>query len=43
MLLLDEPLSALDLKPRGAMREERNHQARTGITFIFVTRDREEA
>lgn len=44
VLLLDEPLSALDLKLRQAMREElRNLQRKTGITFIFVTHDQEEA
>lgn len=44
VLLLDEPLSALDLKLRQAMREElKRIQAKTGITFIFVTHDQEEA
>ena len=44
VLLLDEPLSALDLKLRQAMRLElKALQARTGITFIFVTHDQEEA
>ena len=44
VLLLDEPLSALDLKLRQAMREElRTLQQQTGITFIFVTHDQEEA
>lgn len=44
VLLLDEPLSALDLKLRQAMREElKSIQARTGITFVFVTHDQEEA
>ena len=44
VLLLDEPLSALDLKLRQAMREElKAIQAKTGITFIFVTHDQEEA
>jgi spermidine/putrescine transport system ATP-binding protein len=44
MLLLDEPLSALDLKLRQAMRTElRNLQKQTGITFVFVTHDQEEA
>ncbi|WP_415183830.1 ABC transporter ATP-binding protein [Phaeovulum sp.] len=44
VLLLDEPLSALDLKLRQAMREElRNLQRDTGITFVFVTHDQEEA
>lgn len=44
VLLLDEPLSALDLKLRQAMREElKQLQQSTGITFIFVTHDQEEA
>lgn len=44
VLLLDEPLSALDLKLRQSMRIElKNIQRRTGITFIFVTHDQEEA
>ncbi|RNF36383.1 ABC transporter ATP-binding protein [Paracoccus methylarcula] len=44
VLLLDEPLSALDLKLRQAMRNElRNLQRDTGITFVFVTHDQEEA
>lgn len=44
LLLLDEPLSALDLKLRQAMREElRALQHETGLTFIFVTHDQEEA
>ena len=44
VLLLDEPLSALDLKLRQAMRGElKTLQRRTGITFIFVTHDQEEA
>ncbi|MCA0938506.1 ABC transporter ATP-binding protein [Salipiger pacificus] len=44
VLLLDEPLSALDLKLRQAMRNElRALQRQTGITFIFVTHDQEEA
>ena len=44
VLLLDEPLSALDLKLRQAMRDElRALQRATGITFIFVTHDQEEA
>ncbi|WP_108260646.1 ABC transporter ATP-binding protein [Mangrovicoccus ximenensis] len=44
VLLLDEPLSALDLKLRQAMRDElRSLQKKTGITFIFVTHDQEEA
>ncbi len=44
VLLLDEPLSALDLKLRQAMRVElKTLQETTGITFIFVTHDQEEA
>ncbi|MBD9525271.1 ABC transporter ATP-binding protein [Paracoccus sp. PAR01] len=44
VLLLDEPLSALDLKLRQAMRDElRMLQRDTGITFVFVTHDQEEA
>ncbi|MBO4401622.1 MAG: ABC transporter ATP-binding protein [Selenomonadaceae bacterium] len=44
VLLLDEPLSALDLKLRRAMRNELVRINReTGITFIFVTHDQEEA
>ena len=44
VLLLDEPLSALDLKLRQAMREElRALQRQTGLTFVFVTHDQEEA
>jgi spermidine/putrescine transport system ATP-binding protein len=44
VLLLDEPLSALDLKLRQAMRMElKTLQQDTGITFIFVTHDQEEA
>ena len=44
VLLLDEPLSALDLKLRQAMRMElKQIQQDTGITFIFVTHDQEEA
>ena len=44
VLLLDEPLSALDLKLRQAMRHElsRLHQE-LGMTFIFVTHDQQEA
>ena len=44
VLLLDEPLSALDLKLRHAMRVElKQLQMETGITFVFVTHDQEEA
>ncbi|MFT4729744.1 MAG: spermidine/putrescine transport system ATP-binding protein [Granulosicoccus sp.] len=44
VLLLDEPLSALDLKLRQAMRIElKQIQEEAGITFIFVTHDQEEA
>ena len=44
VLLLDEPLSALDAKLRKDMQVElRNIQQATGITFIFVTHDQEEA
>ncbi len=44
VLLLDEPLSALDLKLRQGMRAElKALQKRTGITFVFVTHDQEEA
>ena len=44
VLLLDEPLSALDLKLRQAMRFElKTLQRETGITFVFVTHDQEEA
>lgn len=44
VLLLDEPLSALDLKLRQRMRVElKQLQEETGITFIFVTHDQEEA
>ncbi|UFP95570.1 ABC transporter ATP-binding protein [Gloeobacter morelensis] len=44
VLLLDEPLSALDLKLRQQLRLElKALQRQTGITFIFVTHDQEEA
>jgi len=43
-LLLDEPLSALDLKLRQAMQLElKRIQREIGITFVFVTHDQEEA
>lgn len=44
VLLLDEPLGALDMKLRKAMQVElKNLQHRVGITFIYVTHDQEEA
>lgn len=44
VLLLDEPLGALDLKLRKDMQTElKNIQQQTGITFVFVTHDQEEA
>lgn len=44
VLLLDEPLGALDLKLRKDMQQElKKIQKKTGITFIFVTHDQEEA
>jgi len=44
LLLLDEPLSALDEKIRYHLRQElRELQKRVGITFIFVTHDQQEA
>jgi spermidine/putrescine transport system ATP-binding protein len=44
VLLLDEPLSALDLKLRKEMQTElKRLQTETGITFVFVTHDQEEA
>jgi spermidine/putrescine transport system ATP-binding protein len=44
VLLLDEPLSALDLKLRQHMRNElRDIQKRVGITFIYITHDQGEA
>ena len=44
VLLLDEPLGALDLKLRKDMQNElKNIQRQTGITFIYVTHDQEEA
>lgn len=44
VLLLDEPLGALDLKLRKEMQVElKNIHKRTGITFVYVTHDQEEA
>jgi spermidine/putrescine transport system ATP-binding protein len=44
VLLLDEPLGALDLKLRQTMQVElKDLQARVGITFVYVTHDQEEA
>ncbi len=44
VLLLDEPLGALDLKLRKDMQVELKHMQRaTGITFVYVTHDQEEA
>lgn len=44
VLLLDEPLSALDLKLRQQMQDElKRIQKQVGTTFIFVTHDQEEA
>ncbi len=44
VLLLDEPLAALDLKLRKDMQNElKNIQKQSGITFIYVTHDQEEA
>ncbi len=44
ILLLDEPLAALDLKLRQSMRYElKEMQKNLGITFIFITHDQEEA
>ncbi len=44
VLLLDEPLGALDLKLRKDMQFElKNIQQRMGITFVYVTHDQEEA
>ncbi len=44
VLLLDEPLSALDFKLRKEMQLElKRLQSETGITFVFVTHDQEEA
>jgi putative spermidine/putrescine transport system ATP-binding protein len=44
VLLLDEPLGALDLKLRQAMQIElKEIQQRVGLTFVYVTHDQEEA
>ncbi|NJO73627.1 MAG: ABC transporter ATP-binding protein [Leptolyngbyaceae cyanobacterium RM1_406_9] len=44
VLLLDEPLSALDAKIREEVRQElRDLQKQTNLTFIYVTHDQEEA
>jgi len=44
VLLLDEPLSALDAKIRMELRQElKQLQRQTGISFIYITHDREEA
>ena len=44
VLLLDEPLSALDAKVRSTLRDEiRRIQTELGITTLFVTHDQEEA
>lgn len=44
VLLLDEPLAALDLKLRKDMQQElKNIQQQMGVTFIYVTHDQEEA
>ena len=44
VLLLDEPLAALDLKLRKDMQQElKAIQKATGVTFVFVTHDQEEA
>lgn len=44
VLLLDEPLGALDLKLRKQMQSELKHlQKSLGVTFVFVTHDQEEA
>jgi putative spermidine/putrescine transport system ATP-binding protein len=44
VLLLDEPLGALDLKLRQQMQNElRSIQSEVGITFVYVTHDQEEA
>ena len=44
MLLLDEPLGALDLKLRKGLQVElKRIQREVGITFVYVTHDQEEA
>jgi spermidine/putrescine transport system ATP-binding protein len=44
LLLLDEPLGALDLKLRRQMQLElKNIQSQVGLTFVHVTHDQEEA
>ncbi|TMV38460.1 ABC transporter ATP-binding protein, partial [Thioclava sp. BHET1] len=44
LLLLDEPLGALDLKLRQQMQSELKHlQRELGLTFLYVTHDQEEA
>ena len=44
VLLLDEPMAALDLKLRKEMQVElKNLQERLRITFVFVTHDQDEA
>ena len=44
MLLLDEPLGALDAKLRRQLQVElKQLQAQVGITFVYVTHDQEEA
>lgn len=44
VLLLDEPLGALDLQLRRQMQQELKHlQKKLGITFIYITHDQEEA
>jgi len=44
VLLLDEPLGALDLKLRQEMQSElKRIQQEVGITFVYVTHDQEEA
>ena len=44
LLLLDEPLSALDKKLRGELQDElKSLHQRVGLTFIYVTHDQEEA